>query len=106
MELSLRQKKLLAAAARKIVKSDYDAVNTDNSKAFHDAVLPVVRDAVMDAAPEIPKAEAINIAACLTYCTGWHLSRLSEEKADKDKGKKKAPAKKAAAKKGGKKNGK
>ena len=45
MELSLRQKKLLAAAARKIVKSDYDAVNADNSKAFCEAVHPVVRDA-------------------------------------------------------------
>ena len=99
MELSLRQKKLLAAAARKIVKSDYDAVNAENSKAFCEAVQPVVRDAVMDAAPEIQKAEAGKIAVCLIYCTGWYLSRLSEEKADKDKGKKKAPAKKSTAKK-------
>lgn len=123
MELSLRQKKLLAAAARKIVKSDYDAVNSDNSKAFYDAVQPVVRDAVMDAAPEIPKAEAGTLAMFLIYCTGWHLNRLAEEKADKDKAQKKSakkapakpaakkaakPAKKAAkpAKKGGKKNGK
>ena len=96
MELSLRQKKLLAAAARKIVKGDYDVVNQDNGKAFYDAVQPVVRDAVMDAAPEIQKAEAGKIAVCLIYCTGYFMNTLPS---DKDKGKKTAPAKKSAAKK-------
>lgn len=119
MELSLRQKKLLAAAARKIVKGDYDVVNQDNGKVFYDALQPVVRDAVMEAAPEIQKAEAGEIAACLIYGSGYFLSTLPQE--GKDKGKKKSaakkapakpaakkaakPAKKAAAKKGGK-NGK
>jgi len=117
MELSLRQKKLLAAAARKIVKSDYDAVNV---KAFCEAVQPVVRDAVMDAAPEIQKAEASKVSGALIYCAGWHLQREAEKIAEKDKAQKKSakkapakpaakkaakPAKKAAAKKGGK-NGK
>jgi len=98
MELTLRQKKLLAAAAaRKIVKGDYAVFNQDNGKAFYDAMQPVVRDAVMEAAPEIQKAEAGKIALCLIYCSGYFLSTSPSEKADK--GKKKAPAKKSAAKK-------
>lgn len=92
MELKARQKNLMRAAARKIRAGEFGRPeDTDNGVQFYEAIKPIIRDAILEAAPEIPKREvAEEITPVLIYTAAYYLHTLAA-------GKKIGKARKAAA---------
>lgn len=81
MELTQRQKKLLAAAARKIARGDLGKYRTpEDARPYFEAIGPIIRDAIDEAAPEIGKAEAGNrIAPAAVYLAGVYVEQRVRE---------------------------
>ena len=100
MELTARQKKNLAAAARRIERGEISSPEKeDYGRRYYEAVKPVLREAVKEAAPEIAEDHAANLCApSLIWAAANYLAYCYDEREKADKAKKKAIVKKAAAK--------
>ena len=100
MELTARQKKNLAAAARRIERGEISSPEKeDYGRRYYEAVKPVLREAVKEAAPEIAEDRAANLCApSLIWAAANYLAYCYDEREKADKARKKAIVKKAAAK--------
>ena len=104
MTMTTRQKKLLAAAVRKICREEIgEYKGIEDVRPYYEAVAPIVREAVIEAAPEIPKADAISrCAPCLIYLGGVYVkNRVNAAIAEEKKAKATKKAAKAAVPKHG-----
>lgn len=101
MELTARQKKNLAAAARRIERAEIGPPEKeDYGRRYWEALKPIIRDAVKEAAPEIAEDHAANLCApSLIWAAANYLAYCYDEREKADKAKKKAIVKKAAQKK-------
>lgn len=100
MELTARQKKNLAAAARRIERGEIGPPEKeDHGRRYYEAVKPILREAVKEAAPEISEDNAALLCApSLIWLAANYLAYCYEETEKADKARKKAIVKKAAAK--------
>ena len=121
MELTVRQAKTLAALARKFARGEIKDESAEKMAYYLEAIGPVLRDAILEAAPEIKKPAAAQfgkgmICGAAMYLTAAKAKTEAKKAAPKHghpctgcpkcSGKTKPAAKKTAKKPAPKKGGK
>ena len=94
MELSARQAKLLAALARKFARGEIKDESAEKMAYYLEAIGPVLRDAILEAAPEIKKPAAAQFGKGMICGAAMYLTAAkakTEANAKTKAGRAKAP---------------
>jgi len=93
MELKARQAKLLAALARKFARGEIKDEAAEKMGYYLETIGPVLRDAILEAAPEIKKPAAAQFGKGMICGAAMYLTAAKAKAAKKTKGAKTAKSK-------------